>query len=187
MKPTLMINLLLTAVLMLAGCESTGGKQADAIDAAQIDRDVDAALAKLYETAPSAKLLASKAKGILVFPNIVKAGFIGGAQYGKGALRKRGQTAGYYNIVAGSFGLQAGVQSFDYALFFMNDEALAYLDRSEGFELGIGPTVAVLDAGAAGNLSTTTLKDDVYAFIFGQRGLMAGINLEGSKITRINP
>ncbi|MBF6649348.1 YSC84-related protein [Methylobacter sp. BlB1] len=187
MKPTLMLNLLLIFVLTLAGCESTGDKQADTTDAVQIDRDVDAALAKLYETAPSAKLLASKAKGILVFPNIVKAGFIGGAQYGKGALRKRGRTAGYYNIVAGSFGLQAGVQSFDYALFFMNDEALAYLDRSEGFELGIGPTVAVLDAGAAGNLSTTTLKDDVYAFIFGQRGLMAGINLEGSKITRVNP
>jgi lipid-binding SYLF domain-containing protein len=177
--------------LILSGCESTGDKHsekpADTIDAAQIDRDVDAALAKLYENTPSARLLASKAKGILVFPNIIKAGFIGGAQYGKGALRKQGRTAGYYNIVAGSFGLQAGVQSFDYALFFMNDEALSYLDRSEGFEIGLGPTIAVLDAGAAGHLSTTTLKDDVYAFIFGQRGLMAGINLEGSKITRINP
>lgn len=191
MKVTLMTNLLLSAVLILSGCESTGDKYgektANTVDAAQIDRDVDAALAKLYENTPSAKLLASRAKGILVFPNIIKAGFIGGAQYGKGALRKRGQTVGYYNIVAGSFGLQAGVQSFDYALFFMNDGALANLDRNEGFEIGLGPTIAILDAGAAENLSTTTLKDDVYAFIFGQRGLMAGINLEGSKITRINP
>jgi lipid-binding SYLF domain-containing protein len=121
MKPTLMFNLLLIFVLTLAGCESTGDKQADITDAVQIDRDVDAALARLYETTPSAKLLASKAKGILVFPNIVKAGFIGGAQYGKGALRKRGRTAGYYNIVAGSFGLQAGVQSCVYSLLLNKD------------------------------------------------------------------
>jgi lipid-binding SYLF domain-containing protein len=119
--------------------------------------------AKLYDTTPSAELLASRAKGILVFPNVVKAGFIGGAQYGKGALRKQGRTAGYYNLVAGSFGFQAGEQSFDYALFFMNGEALSYLDRSGGFEIGLGPHVVVLDAGAA------------------------GVTLEGSKITRINP
>lgn len=111
-----------------------------------------------------------------------------GAQYGRGgALRVNGRTAGYYNSVAASYGLQAGVQSYGYALFFMNDAALSYLDRSEGWEIGVGPTIVVVDAGAAKNLTTTTLKDNVYAFIFDQKGLMAGVGLQGSKITRIYP
>jgi lipid-binding SYLF domain-containing protein len=188
MKPTLMINLLLIAVTMLVGCQSSGGgRQADSTAAAQIDRDVDVALAKLYETVPTAQQLAAHAKGILVFPNVVKAGFIGGAQYGKGALRENGRTSGYYNLVAGSYGLQAGVQSFGYALFFMNDGALSYLDRSGGFEIGVGPSIVVLDEGKARTLTTTTLRNDVYAFVFGQRGLMAGVGLQGSKIYKINP
>ncbi len=94
---------------------------------------------------------------------------------------------GYYNMVAGSYGLQAGVQSFDYAMFFMTDSALDYLNSSAGFEVGVGPSVVVVDAGIAKSLTTTTAKDDVYAFIFGQKGLMAGLGLQGSKITRIKP
>jgi lipid-binding SYLF domain-containing protein len=172
--------------MLLAGCQTPGGKP-DPVAAAQIDRAVDASLRNLYDGVPTARMLAKHAKGILVFPNVVKAGFIGGAQYGKGALRKQDRTVGYYNLIAGSYGLQAGVQAFDYALFFMTSSALDYLDRSEGFELGVGPTVAVVDAGVAKSLSTTTLKDDVYAFIYDQKGLMAGLNIEGSKITRINP
>jgi len=187
MKKNLMILLMLIAVSMLTGCQSTGGGQADSTSAAQIDRDVDAALANLYETTPSAKHLAASAKGILVFPNVLKAGFIGGVQYGKGAMRKKGRTSGYYNIVAGSYGLQAGVQSFGYALFFMNDAALSHLDSSRGLEVGVGPSIVVLDEGKAKTLTTTTLREDVYAFVFGQRGLMAGLGLQGSKITRINP
>ena len=173
---------------LLTACQSMGGSQADAnTNAAQIDRDVDAALAKLYETTPAAKKLAAKARGILVFPNVVKAGFIGGAEYGKGAMRKGGRTSGYYNIVAGSYGLQAGVQSFGYAMFFMNDAALSSLDGSKGLEVGVGPNIVVLDEGMAKKATTTTLRDDIYAFVFGQRGLMAGLGLQGSKITRINP
>ncbi|MGH8550842.1 MAG: YSC84-related protein [Methylococcales bacterium] len=187
MKPSLMKSLLVFAVLMLIGCQSTGGGPSDSMDAAQIDRDADVALAKLYETTPSARHLAARAKGILVFPNVLKAGFIGGAEYGKGAMRKKGRTSGYYNIVAGSYGLQAGVQSFGYALFFMNDAALTHLDRSEGLEIGVGPSIVVLDEGMARTLTTTTLRKDVYAFVFGQRGLMAGLGLQGSKISRINP
>ena len=90
-------------------------------------------------------------------------------------------------MVAGSYGLQAGVQTFDYAMFFMTNSALDYLDRSEGFEVGVGPSIVVVDAGVAKSLTTTTGKNDVYAFIFGQKGLMAGLGLQGSKITRINP
>lgn len=187
MKYNLTKSLLLLAVSMLIGCQSIGGAQDDSTDMEQIDREVDIALTKLYKTTPSAKHLAARAKAILVFPNVLKAGFIGGAQYGKGALRKKDRTTGYYNIVAGSYGLQAGVQSFDYALFFMNDAALSQLDDSDGFEIGVGPSVVVLDEGMARTMTTTTLRDDVYAFVFEQKGLMAGLGLQGSKITRINP
>jgi lipid-binding SYLF domain-containing protein len=122
----------------------------------------------------------------LVFPNIVKAGFIVGAQYGEGELLKDGRIAGYYNIAAASYGLQAGAQGFAYVMLFMTDSALKYLEDSAGFEIGAGPTVVVLDAGKAKSLTTTTGRADVYAFIFRQKGLMAGVGLQGSKITRIN-
>jgi lipid-binding SYLF domain-containing protein len=157
-----------------------------AASASQINRDVDAALAKLYAAVPDARSLVQRAKAILVFPSIVKAGFLFGAQYGDGALRRQGKTAGYYNTVAASYGLQAGIQSFGYILFFMTDSALAYLDKTEGFEIGVGPSIVILDAGTAKALTTTTLQNDVYAFIFDQRGLMAGMGLQGSKISRID-
>jgi len=153
--------------------------------AAEINRDVDSALAKLYARNPAAKNLAKGAKGILVFPSIVKGGLIVGGQYGEGALRKGGKTAGYYNTAAASVGLQAGVQSFGYALFFMTKDALKYLEESKGWEIGVGPTVVIVDEGIAKSLSTTTAKEDIYAFSFDQKGLMAGMALQGLKVTRI--
>jgi lipid-binding SYLF domain-containing protein len=174
------------AVVVLGGLLALA-RPSGAADPAAIDGDVAAALKSLYEAAPVAKDLGAKAKGVLVFPNIVKAGFMVGAQYGNGALLKRGKTAGHYNITAGSYGFQAGVQSFGYAMFFMTDAALKYLDKSGGFEVGTGPSVVVLDEGMAKSLTTTTSRADVYAFVFGQRGLMAGVGLQGSKITRIKP
>lgn len=155
--------------------------------AAKIDRDVDAALKNLYASSPVARSLRSKAKAILVFPSIVKGGFVVGAQAGEGALRKDGRTVGYYRTLAASYGLQAGIQKFGYAMFLMNDNALAYLDRSEGWEIGAGPSVVVVDAGVAKSLTTTTLREDVYAVVFDQKGLMGGIALQGSKITRFEP
>lgn len=131
--------------------------------------------------------MADKAKGILVFPGIVKGGFIVAGQYGDGALRKRGKTAGYYRSVAASVGFQAGAESFSYALMFMDDDSLKYLDKSDGWELGTGPTLVVLDKGFGKNVSTTTLQKGVYAFIFGQKGLMGGVGIQGSKITKITP
>lgn len=154
--------------------------------AAEIDRDVDVALDKLYSHQPTAKALAAEAKGILVFPGIVKGGLIIGGQYGEGALRVKGKTVGYYNSVAASYGLQAGVQKFGYALFFMTDSALQYIDKSDGWEIGVGPSIVVVDEGIAKSLTTTTAKSDIYAFFFDQKGLMAGIGLQGTKITRLN-
>ena len=158
-----------------------------AASTAQIDRDVDTALARMYDGVPNAKVLGSKAKAVLVFPSIVKAGFLFGAQYGEGGLRRQGRPAGYYNTVAASYGFQAGVQTFGYALFFMSDAALRQLDSSGGFELGIGPSIVILDAGTARALTTTTMQSDIYAVFFDQRGLMAGGGLQGSKITRMDP
>ncbi|MGZ8159717.1 MAG: lipid-binding SYLF domain-containing protein [Methylobacter sp.] len=180
------LSIVFISLLTLMGCQATGGKLADS--RSEIDRQVNEALRDLYASTPAARNLASRAKGILVFPNIVKAGFLFGGQYGRGgALLKKGRTAGYYNSVAASYGLQAGVQSFGYALFFMNDAALSYLDKSEGWEIGVGPSIVIVDEGIARSLTTTTAKDNVYAFIFDQKGLMAGLGLQGSKITRIDP
>lgn len=125
-------------MLALAATTLMGSRVALAASAAESDGDVDVALKKLYDTVPGGKVLAARARGILVFPNIVKGGFIIGAQYGDVALRKNNQTVGYYNTVAASYGLQAGVQTFGYALFFMTDAALAYLHSSDGWEIGVG-------------------------------------------------
>jgi lipid-binding SYLF domain-containing protein len=174
------------AIVAAAAVPAASPRPAVAATAAEIDRGADAALQALYDKVPAARTLGEQARGVLVFPNVVKAGFIVGGQYGEGALRQDGQTAGYYNTLAASYGLQAGAQSFGYALFFMTDEALDYINRSHGWEVGVGPSVVVLDAGAAKSLTTTTAKSDVYAFVFGQRGLMAGLGLQGSKISRVS-
>lgn len=158
-----------------------------AATAAEIDRDVDGALQTLYRTTPAAKKMAKIAKGVLVFPDVVKAGLIIGGQYGEGALRVGGKTTGYYNTVAASYGLQAGAQSFGYALFFLDNDSLQYLNKSEGWELGVGPSIVVVDKGVARSLTTTTAKSGVYAFFFHQQGLMAGIGIQGSKISKITP
>jgi lipid-binding SYLF domain-containing protein len=152
----------------------------------ELDRDGIRALKSLYAANPAARKLGEKARGVLVFPSMVKAGFLFGGQIGEGVLLKGGKPVAYYNSVAASYGLQAGVQAFGYALFFMNDDALAYLDSSGGFELGVGPSIVVVDAGVAKSITSTTITQDVYAFIFDQKGLMAGLGIQGSKITRIS-
>jgi lipid-binding SYLF domain-containing protein len=178
---------LLAVLAGLTGGTALQTTAAFAASARQISQDADRALRSLYAAQPKARELGNRAKAILVFPSIIKAGLIIGGQGGDGALRSGGKTTGYYNIAAASFGLQVGAQKFSYALFFMNDAALNYLQSSDGWSIGSGPSVVVVDKGAAASLTSTTLSQDVYAFPFGQQGLMAGIGLEGSKITRIHP
>jgi lipid-binding SYLF domain-containing protein len=177
--------LVLSAVIMAAGLISPGLTSADT--AAEIDRNVDSALQQLYASTPVAKELSKVAKGILLFPEVVKGGLIIGGQYGVGALRKGGKTVGYYKTVAASHGLQAGVQKFGYAMFFITQSALDHLRNSAGWEIGVGPSIVIVDEGLAKSLTTTTAKKDIYAFFFGQKGLMAGMGLQGSKISRITP
>lgn len=175
---------LISAAALLAGM---GSQQAVADTAAEIDREVDAALVKLYESTPAAKKQAESAKAILVFPEVVKAGLLIGGTYGTGALRMDGKTVGYYKNVEGSYGLQAGVRKFGYALFFMNEEAFKYLRESDGWEFGLGPSITVVDEGLASSLTNITGKEDVYAFFFDQKGLMGGLGLRGGKISKITP
>jgi lipid-binding SYLF domain-containing protein len=170
-------------VLVISGLNPT---DALAAGAKELEQDARTALERLYASAPAARDLSKRAKGVLVFPSVVKAGLMIGGQYGEGVLFKGGTASGFYNTAGGSYGLQAGAQKFGYALFFMNDGALAYLGKSEGLEIGAGPSVVVMDEGMAKQSSTTTLSQDVYAFIFGQQGLMAGLGVQGNKITKID-
>ena len=156
-----------------------------AASAGDLDRDSEQALNTLYRANPTAELLSHHARAVLIFPNIVKAGLVFGAAYGEGELKKGHAVEGYYNSLTGSWGLQAGAQSYSYVVFLMSKKAVRYIHESKGLEIGVGPTVVVVDEGVAKNLSSSTLKDDAYAFIFSQQGLMAGISLEGTKISRI--
>jgi len=175
------------AALLAAGVLQATSMPAHAASAAEINSSARRALSQLYARTPTARLLGEKARGILVFPSIVKGGFIWGGEYGQGALLRGGQTAGYYNTTGVSWGFQAGLQKYGYALFFMTDSALKYLDQSGGFEIGAGPSLVLVDEGFAKKMSSTTLRSDVYAFVFSQKGLMGGIGLQGTKITRIHP
>jgi len=176
----------LACVVMMAALASTVPRAARAATAADLTRGSAAELNKLYARQPSAKILGQKAKGILVFPAMVKAGFMFGGQIGEGALRKNGRVVGYYNSVAASYGFQPGVQKFGYALFFMTDAALEQLDATRGFEVGVGPSLIIVDEGIGRSITSNTITSDVYAFIFDQKGLMAGAGIQGSKITRID-
>lgn len=161
--------------------------QARADTAAEIGRDARAALERLYHQEPKTRTLGEKAVAVLVFPSILKGGLLVGAEHGDGALLRRGKVSAYYTISAVSFGLQAGAQKFGYALFFMNEAALTFLDQSDGWSLGSGPTLVMVDEGYAASITTTTLTQDVYAVPFGEQGLMAGVGLEGSKISQADP
>jgi lipid-binding SYLF domain-containing protein len=184
MIATVRLYRLLAVLLAVATALVATPRQASAVDPG-LARDASAALQSLYASQPAAKALSARAKAILVFPTMVKAGFMFGGQIGEGVLLKNGRPAGYYNSVAASYGFQAGIQSFGYALFFMSDDALRQLDQTRGFEVGVGPSVVIVDEGVARSITTSTLTSDVYAFIFDQRGLMAGVGIQGSKITRI--
>lgn len=172
-------------VLVFAAFTLMSPNPARAASAAEINRDAKNALQKLYKKSGSAKTLGEQAKAILVFPGITKGGFMVGGQYGEGALMKEGKPIAYYNTVSVSYGLQAGIQKYGYVLFFMTDSARQYLDRSDGWELGTGPSIVIVDEGKAAGISTTTARADVYAFFFDQKGLMGGLGLQGTKITKI--
>ena len=158
---------------------------ANAATADDLNKDAAQALQSLYKTNPLADQISKKARAVLVFPKIIKAGLIFGGAYGEGVLREGPKVLNYYNSFSASWGLQAGAQSYGYVVFLMNGKAMEFVDKSDGWEIGVGPTVVIVNEGVAKNLSTSTLKDDAYAFIFDQEGLMAGVSIEGTKISKI--
>jgi lipid-binding SYLF domain-containing protein len=171
----------------LIGSSTTFAQDEGKSKASDLTKRSKAALQKLYSEAPLAKALGPQAVAILVFPEVKKAGFGIGGQYGEGALLKGGTASAYYKTTGASFGLQAGGQKYGYAMFFTNAKALDEFSKASGFEVGVGPSIVMVDEGMAKTTTTTTLKDDIYAFVFGQKGLMAGLGLQGNKITQIKP
>ncbi|MFM0557397.1 YSC84-related protein [Paraburkholderia sediminicola] len=176
--------------LALAGCTTTSPKSAastagNAGKRQSINADIDSTLARLYSTANGSRELVAKARGVLVFPSVIQAGFWIGGQYGEGALRVGGQTAGYYSTAGGSFGLQIGAQSKAIIFLFMTQDALDRFRNSEGWAAGVDATVAVVKVGANGNIDTSTATAPVEAFVLTNAGLMAGVSLEGTKVTRL--
>jgi len=153
----------------------------------ELTADGQRALHKLEATDHRARRLARDARAILVFPSVLKAGFIFGGETGNGVLLVHGRAEGYYNLTGGSWGLQLGGQDFSYALYFMTDSALDYLRKSDGFSAGTGPSIVVVNKGAGAEADVTTVTHDVYAFPFSEKGLMADLTLQGTKITRIHP
>lgn len=174
------------ALPLLAAAPLLAPKRAQAATRAEINADVTAAMTRLRGMNNAAPLF-RQAKATLVFPRIVSGGFIVGGQYGEGALVRGEATTDYYNIAGLSFGLLAGAQAAGLAMFFMTDASLRALMNSDGWEIGTGPTVVVLDQGLQANATSTTLTEPVYAITFNQQGLMAAVAINGSKITRINP
>ncbi len=174
---------------LAASCASgpDGTKALDSrTDARKIEASSRIALDHLYRTNPLALSLAKQAKGVLIFPSITKAGFVFGAAGGDGALYQRNKPTGYYRSISASWGLQAGIQKYSYALFLMDDHALKSLNKSGGWDLGTSPNIVIVDKGGSEQLSTTTINKGTYMIAFGHKGLMAGIDINGTKVTRLN-
>ncbi|HET9067159.1 MAG TPA: lipid-binding SYLF domain-containing protein [Amaricoccus sp.] len=182
-----MAGLRTLALVLTAGAALGAAPEARAASASAIDARVDIALNQLLAESVTAQALAERALAVLVFPQVVKAGFGLGGQYGEGALRQDDATVGYYSIASASFGFQIGAQAYAEALFFMTPESLEYFRRSKGFEVGADANVAVVNQGVAVDATTSTITQPIVAIVFSQQGLMAGATLEGSKISRIHP
>ena len=158
---------------------------AAAASATEIDVEIVAGLNRFDQEVPAGRELLAKAKGVLVFPKVIKAGFGIGGEYGEGALRIGGRSVGYYNLISASIGLQLGAQSRAEMILFMTDEALKRFQSSDGWEAGVDGSVALITTGVAGEIDTNTINDPVIGFIFGEQGLMANLSLEGAKISKL--
>jgi lipid-binding SYLF domain-containing protein len=178
-------------VLAVVACSNMGNSssstsQPDSSGRPELEQKARDAYKTLIANTPKAAELRTNASAILVFPSIVKAGLIVGGEGGDGVLfDPNGKVLGYYNLTSVSYGLQAGAQSFSQVMFLMTPAALQYLNTSDGWAVGVGPSVVVMNEGTARSMTTTTMQSDVYAFIFGQSGLMAGLGVQGQKITQL--
>ena len=175
------------AVAMAVVAVPLTATSASARSAAEITAQGQQALQSLEAREPRSRLFARHARAVLVFPSIFKAGLVFGGESGNGVLLIDGRPAGFYNLSGGSWGLQIGGEKFSYALFLMNNAALRHLRRSGNFDAGTGPSVAIITTGAGAEANSTTMTKDVYAFPFNEKGLMADLTLQGTKISAIHP
>ena len=181
MQMRTVFTLVLFAMLAITGMT----RVASAASAGEIDAKVDGTLGVFKKQVPGGSEFLGKASGALVFPTITKAGLVVGGEFGEGALRVGGKSVGYYNIASASFGFQVGAQQYSIVMVFQSDEALKDFRESKGWEAGVDGAVAVAEWGAGDDINTKTFKDPVVAFVFGNKGLMAGVSIEGSKITKV--
>jgi lipid-binding SYLF domain-containing protein len=184
MKIRMTINTMFAMVMLLV----MGFLPVDASFAAtakEVDVSVDVALDRFGREVNGAQEFLKAAKGVLVIPNVMQAGFIVGGQYGEGALRIDEKTVDYYNIVAASFGLQIGAQQKDIILIFIDEGALKKFRNSDNWQAGVDGTVTVVNVGAEGSVDTTKINQPIVGFVFGQKGIMAGATIEGAKITKL--
>lgn len=186
-RRTLSILAMTVAALAFTGCTTTLPRDQASVaeQHAEINTRATSTLSRLYEAAPSSRSLVSKARGVLVFPKVLSASFVVGAEHGDGVLRTDGRDAGYYSISGGSVGFQAGAQSKAIVLLFMTQAALDKFRSSNGWTAGVDATIAVANIGANGSIDTNTANEEVIGFVMTNAGLMAGVSLEGTKINRI--
>ncbi len=175
-----------TLIALLVICVAAAAPAAFAKGRPDLDHDVSKAVKKFYEISPSGKELAQKAKGMLVFPSIVKAGIGIGGEYGKGSLLVNGRTVGYYSTTSGSIGFQLGAQKRTQMLLFMTNKALSDFRKSDGWEVGVDGSVVLIDLGAGADVDTNSAKAPIIGVVFGNKGLMYNLSLEGTKISRIH-
>lgn len=187
MKRRYFVPAIIGAIVLAAGCTTTSGGSGDpAARRASIDSSVDSALSRLHQQVPGSQELVGRARGVLVFPSVLEAGFIVGASRGDGALRVGGRTVSYHATTSGSFGLQAGAQSTAVFLLFMTDDALARFQNSRGWTAGVDASVTLITVGASGQMTTQTSQQPVIGYVLSNRGLMAGLTMDGTRVTRLN-
>lgn len=174
--------MIVTAVSLLLG---TVGLPVLATTAADLDADVAHALNTLYSTPPEAKGLANNSLAVLVFPKNIKAGLSFGGSYGEGVITRGGKFYAYCNSVSTAWGWQAGAESYGYVVFLMNDKVVKFLDKNNGWEVGAVPSLVLLDEGGRKSIAASSVRDETYANVFDQQGLMASLCIEGAKITEI--
>ena len=187
MNKRIFVASLAAMVVLASGCTTSGSGTGDpAARRAAIDASVDSALSTLYQQVPDSRDLIGRAEGVLVFPNVMAAGFVVGASRGQGALRVGGRTVSYHATTSGSFGLQAGAQSTAVFVLFMTQEALQRFQNSSGWTVGADASVTLIAAGANAQVNTTTAQQPVIGYVLSNRGLMAGVTLDGARVTKLN-
>lgn len=184
---TRLVPAILSMLLVVTGCTVTSpGGQDPELRRKNINAGVDNALAELYRQVPGSREMVSNARGVLVFPAVISAGFVFGASRGEGAMRQGGRTTGFYRQTGGSWGLQAGAQSQAVFILFMTKEAFDSFNNSSGWTAGANASVTMLSAGANAQANTSTVQQPVVGYVLSNGGLMAGLTLDGTRITRLD-